>query len=118
MNAEAKSKETSMQIVIANRLRDGLVVYRGRQDWVDRIADAETARDEGAAASLLERAKRAVAANEIVDPYLIEVAEIEGALRPTRWRERIRTQGPTVRRDLGYQARPETTVREPTEVAA
>jgi hypothetical protein len=107
-----------MQIVIANRLRDGLVVYRGRERWVDRIAEAEIARDETGAASLLERAKRAVAANEIVDPYLIEVAEIEGALQPTRWRERIRTQGPTVRRDLGYQARVETAAREPAEAAA
>ncbi|HUC61338.1 MAG TPA: DUF2849 domain-containing protein [Alphaproteobacteria bacterium] len=107
-----------MQIVIANRLKDGLVVYRGRERWVDRIDEAEIAHDPAGAENLLERAKRAVAANEVVDPYLIEVAEIEGALRPTRWRERIRSQGPTVRRDLGYQARRAEAAHAPAEAAA
>lgn len=95
----------SLQIVIANRLRDGRVVYRGERGWVDRIADAQIADNEVAAKALLEVAQRAVVANEIVDPYLIEVVEEGGELRPARWRERIRSLGPTVRADLGYQAR-------------
>jgi hypothetical protein len=95
----------SARIVIANRLKDGSVVYRGALGWVDRISQAELAHDDEAAKALNERAQRAVVGNEIVDPYLIEVAEIDGELRPTRYRERIRSQGPTVRPDLGYQAR-------------
>jgi hypothetical protein len=108
----------SSRIVIANRLKDGAVVYRGAVGWVDRIGAAEIAHDDGAAEALNARALRAVVANEIVDPYLIEVAEIDGELRPTRWRERIRSQGPTVRPDLGYQARPERAESDATRVAA
>jgi hypothetical protein len=94
----------SLQIVNANRLEDGRVVYLGPSGWVEQIADAEVAGSDAAASALLDVAKRSVAACEIVDPYLIEVVEEDGRLMPARWRERIRSRGPTVRPDLGYQA--------------
>ena len=94
----------SLEIVTANRLADGRVVYLGEQGWSTHIGEAEVAGSAAAAAALLELAQRAVAEREVVDPYLIEVVEEEGILRPARRRERIRGAGPTVRPDLGYQA--------------
>ncbi len=46
-----------------------------------------------------------MAVNEVVDAYLIEVAQEEGRLRPLKLREYLRTVGPSVRTDLGKQAR-------------
>ncbi len=86
----------ALEIVIANRLSDGRTVYLAGHGWSERIAEAETAADEAAREALLARGKRAAAANEVVDPYLIAVAEEAGGRLPLRRRERIRSQGPTV----------------------
>ena len=94
----------SLEIVTSNRLADGRVVYLGERGWSTHIGEAAVAGSEAAAAALLELGQRAVSAREVVDPYLIEVIEEEGGLRPARRRERIRSAGPTVRADLGYQA--------------
>jgi len=92
-------------VVIANRLRDGIVVFLGTERrWVERVEDCHpaSAADEGT--KLLDVALQAEADQEIVGPTLIEVEERDGVLVPTKMRERIRAQGPTVRRDLGKQA--------------
>ena len=93
------------KVMSANRLSDGIVVYLDAADgWRERIDDsriAETADDETA---MTEIAARAVAARQIVDPYLIDVAEDDGAIRPTKYRELLRALGPSVRTDLGKQA--------------
>lgn len=94
----------SLEIVTANRLADGRVVFLGERGWSAHIGEATVAGSEAAAVALLELAQRAVAEREVVDPYLIEVVEEEGMLRPARRRERIRSTGPTVRPDLGYLA--------------
>jgi hypothetical protein len=91
-------------VVIANRLRDGRVVYLAREGWSHRLEEAETAATEDTAAALLERANRSFAGNEVVDVYLTEVVEEGEGLRLRRLREHIRSLGPTVRQDLGYQA--------------
>ena len=41
-------------------------------------------------------AEAAVARAEVVGPYLIEVREQDGRLLPSRYRERIRVEGPSV----------------------
>lgn len=99
------------QVVIASRLSDGLVVFlatAGSADdlrWELRLEAAELATDDDRAAALLARAEAdAAARHEVVDPYLIEVEEQEGQLRPTKYREAIRCLGPTIRTDLGKQA--------------
>jgi hypothetical protein len=93
-----------LKIVIANRLRDGRVVYLGAQGWTAEIAAARIAEREDAAETLLAHAKQSIGRCEIVDPYLIEVVVRDGVLSPVDWRERIRALGPTVRPDLGHQA--------------
>jgi hypothetical protein len=92
-------------IVIANRLRDGLVVFLGEGDrWVGSVDQSHLAEGEEEGQQLMETAKRAEADQEIIDPNLIEVRKEGTTIAPVRFREAIRAHGPTVRRDLGKQA--------------
>lgn len=91
------------QIITANRLVDGVVVFLGVRGWVEEIgrATVATTPDEVRALEMLGRQSEAV--NEVVDAYLVEVAERDGTLRPVKLREHLRTLGPSVRTDLGKQ---------------
>jgi hypothetical protein len=95
----------TLQVVTANKLDDGLAVfYNENGNWVSSIADA-TALEKGEAADKL-LAQSSDDANQllVVGPYLIDVEENDGTFIPVRYREMIRTKGPSVRPDLGYQA--------------
>ena len=95
----------TLQILTANRLREGDVVYLTADDgWSTRFADAMPLADDDAAEQLLKQAERDVAARLIVAPYLMKVAEDAGRLTPLSQREAIRARGPSVRPDLGKQA--------------
>ena len=98
------SVERGAKVVSANRLDTGAVVWLGADlTWVDRVTAAAVVEDEAALAALA-RAKESERAGIVVEPFLVEV-EIEGGYpQPVRPRERIRSQGPSVRPDLGYQA--------------
>ena len=90
------------QIVTANRLADGIVVFQdGAGGWSEDFARAAVHDD---AAAALARAAEDVAASLVVDPYAVEVALRNGHYAPKALREAIRAAGPTVRRDLGKQA--------------
>lgn len=93
------------QVVIANRLRDGIVVFLGTdQTWVESLRNcppAETAEQEE---EVLKRGKVAEDNQEVVGPELIEVEIRGGELHAVKMREAIRAAGPTVRDDLGKQA--------------
>ena len=98
------------QIVIASDLASGRVVFlagapeAGAVVWGPLIGDAEVAGDDARANELLALAEAdASARHAVVDPYLIDVREEGGALRPTKYREAIRCLGPTIRPDLGKQ---------------
>jgi len=99
-----RQDEPSLQVVIASRLGDGRVVYLGAAGWTDRLGAAEPASSKEEAAALLARAQAAIAQNKIVDPYLTDIVAEAGGVRLKYLRERIRSQGPSVRPDLGYQA--------------
>ena len=99
------------QVVIASRLSDGLVVLLkatatpDSAAWVPTLGAAEIADGDGRAAELLRIGEADAAENQvIIDPYLIDVEEQGGQLRPTKFREVIRCLGPTVRPDFGPQA--------------
>ena len=99
------------QVVIANRLSDGLVVFlaaapgSARGEWKLQLSEASVAREDVRAKELLALGLAAAREeHKVIDPYLIEVEETAEGLRPTVYRERIRCQGPTVRMDLGKQA--------------
>jgi len=92
------------QVISANRLSDGLVVYLASDDsWSEWISRSEIATDEAAAEGLLARAKWAEENRIVVDTYLVHVAEYDGEVRPTKYREFIRATGPSVRPDLSKQ---------------
>lgn len=93
------------QVISANRLDDGIVVYlTANGDWSERLVQAQAidGKEQGEAA--LDVAFGAVKTCLVVDPYLIEIDDSGGERRPTLNRELIRAKGPTVRLDLGKQA--------------
>lgn len=93
------------QVVIANRLRDGRVVFLGSDHvWVERVEQCPPAADADAAATLLSLGEQAETEQVVVGAELIEVADRGGVLTPVKMREAIRAKGPTVRTDLGKQA--------------
>ncbi|MEG9861717.1 MAG: DUF2849 domain-containing protein [Parvularculales bacterium] len=100
------SKHVHLQMVTANRLRDGEVVYLTSEGtWTEVLEEGAVSkgRDEGEA--LLARAMPSVEAREVVEPYLFAVVEQNGCFVPVSVREQIRMAGPTTRLDLGKQAR-------------
>lgn len=95
----------TVRMVTANALRGGSVVYlRGDGTWSPRLEEGATVSDDADAESLMATAAGAVVDRQVVEPYLIELALTGDALVPVRTREVIRSQGPTVRTDLGIQA--------------
>jgi len=97
-----------MKMLTANRLIDGEAVWLASDhSWAETIEAGEIGRDETTVERLERAGKAALLKNEVVDVNLIDVAIVEGAIRPLRLREQIRAAGPTNRIDLGKQARPE-----------
>ena len=107
--AQHSNKMAQVQAVTANRLIDGVVVYlTAKGAWSEKLADAAIAEGKEAAEALLAKANPALEQQELVEPYLFEIAEEDGTLVPASVRERIRMAGPTVRLDLGKQAEGKT----------
>ena len=89
------------QMVLANRLADGRVVFLAAAcGWVDDIASGTVASGPEAAGQLLATAQLAEARNVVVEPCLIDIRHVAEQRRPVAWREAIRAAGPTVRTDL------------------
>ena len=94
----------SAQIVTANRLHDGVVVYLDEGgSWSEDIADARVADDPDFAAELLSTGEAAERDLIVVGAYLMKVSK-DGRSAPLGCREQIRSLGPSVRPDLGKQA--------------
>jgi hypothetical protein len=92
------------QMIIANRLRDGIVVFLAPgEGWDTGIGAGALIDNEADAARLMAVAKRHEAECLVIDPQLIEVEVRDGKPRPTAIREAIRAFGPTVRTDLTEQ---------------
>lgn len=91
------------QMLTANRLVDGDVLYRKGAGWVLSLADGDVY-DEAGAATALAAAQAETIQNMFVAPYLFEVRVSGDVITPVKEREIIRAAGPTVRADLGKQA--------------
>lgn len=86
----------TLQVVTANRLRDGLVVYLAEGGrWVEEVGQAVMASDAESAKALLAAGEQAVADRVVVAPYLIDVRAEGGRVMPTRYREVLRALGPS-----------------------
>lgn len=95
----------SAQVMTANRLRDGDVVYLAAGGgWSMWLRDAAVARDEAGQAELEACARQAERDQVVVGPYLMAVAESEAGPQPIGTREKIRAKGPTVHPHFGKQA--------------
>jgi len=89
------------QMIIANRLTDGVVVFLDpRENWDPSIGAGAVIEGDTEAERLVAVAERHVAECRVIDPTLIEVEIANGQPRPTAMREAIRAFGPTVRTDL------------------
>jgi hypothetical protein len=92
-------------IVTANRLTDGEVVYLATSGgWTEWLAESRVAESEEETAALLAMAEAAMGDREVVDAYAMAVGRADGAITALSQRERIRALGPTTRPDLGKQA--------------
>ncbi|MFN4143171.1 DUF2849 domain-containing protein [Aestuariivirga sp.] len=99
------TKPEKGQLVTANRLRDGTVVFMTRSgDWSEAIDEAVLALEPEAAAALEARAREDEKRTLVTGTYLVDAERLGGRVRATHIRERMRALGPTVRTDLGKQA--------------
>jgi hypothetical protein len=85
-----------MQVITANRLTDGRVVYLdGAGGWTVALNAARLLDADDLAAAALADGQAAVERQEIVDPYTVVVVEGQDGWAPRSLRERIRAYGPT-----------------------
>lgn len=97
MNAPNKRTGASLQVITANRLRDGVVIYLqahgGHHHWCENIRDASVFDATGIEA-MLKQAAIDVRENRIIDPY---AAGVGADHAPLTQREAVRAGGPTIR---------------------
>jgi len=86
----------SLQVMTANRLRDGVSVwFAGEQGWVEQAGQAR-AYDDAQVAEVLAKAASAA----VVDVRAVPAETENGLTVPAERREKIRATGPSVRADL------------------
>jgi hypothetical protein len=84
-----------MQVITANSLGDGRVVFQTPAGWTLDIDQAEALDAKEALDAALARANADAAENRVVEPYAIDVERRGANLVAVRLRERIRAEGPT-----------------------
>jgi len=83
--------------VTANRLRDGRVVFRTASGgWSLDVADSGIEPDEAAADAILAQVIAHANAQDVLEPYVIEMNTAGRTPRPAKLREAIRAEGPTI----------------------
>ena len=92
------------QMLTANRLKSGDVLYRKGAGWALLLAEGDVYPDQAAADAALAAANAELVRNEFVAPYLFEVRQVSGKIVPVKEREIIRAAGPTVHPHTGKQA--------------
>ena len=94
-------RKPAIQVMTANRLSDGVVLYLAQDDqWVEQLAAARFAKTHGAVEQLQVIADAAVHDCLVIGPYLFAVEAFDGGFRPISQREHIRALGPTVGTDM------------------
>ncbi|HET7210683.1 MAG TPA: DUF2849 domain-containing protein [Methyloceanibacter sp.] len=77
-------------VVTANRLVDGIVVYLAGGGWTEDISRARLAETEDETKALEAEAAKDVALRKVVAVYPMEIALRDGIVDPLSVRERIR----------------------------
>jgi hypothetical protein len=104
LSAPMAHQNQGSQMLTANRLRDGDVLYRKGDGWVLMLADGDVYQGQAEADAALAAAQAETVRNEIIAPYQFEVREVGGKIVPVKEREIIRAAGPTVHPHTGKQA--------------
>ena len=95
-----------MQVITANRLIDGRVVFfTAGNGWDVDVAHARVHADQSTVDADLVLANADVDARKVVEPYAIVVEVVDGRPVPKTLRERIRAGGPTIPSDFSEVAR-------------
>ena len=89
-----------LKIITANKVKNVEVVYLCSDQWSVDINKSTTSSSEQEERKLEAIAKNAVEKQVVIDPYLIEVTQQDSNIVPVRYRELIRSQGPTTNPDL------------------
>ncbi len=86
------------QVLTANSLRDGRVVFLDRdRHWVSELEKAQIANGDSEADELVTVGNQAEADGLVIASYLMDVElQDPGLVKPSSLRERIRAFGPTV----------------------
>ncbi len=96
MSSVSRRNSSATQVITANRLRDGVVIYlRINGDdhrWCENIREASIF-DAKNVEEMLGRAATDVRENRIIDPYAIDVSADH---TPLTQREAVRAGGPTI----------------------
>jgi sulfite reductase (NADPH) hemoprotein beta-component len=92
------------QMITANRLIDGEVLYWKNGTWMPAFADGTVYDDPKDAEAALQAAKAFVQDNMVVGLYALDVRRTSAGVEPVKEREIIRAAGPSNRRDTGKQA--------------
>jgi Protein of unknown function (DUF2849) len=86
-----------LQVISANRLTDGTVVYLGPNGtWVEGLEAATVFGSDAECEAGLEKARAAVADNLVVDPFAVAIVEDANGRRAAGLRDAIRALGPTI----------------------
>lgn len=91
-----------MEIITANSLGDGRVVFQTAAGWDHDIGHAEILEGKDAVAAALARANADAALNRVVEPYAIAVTRAAGRIAASRLREAIRAGGPTTGNSISH----------------
>jgi hypothetical protein len=95
-----------MEVITANSLGDGRVVFLTATGWSQDVDEALLLDSKEATARAMLRANADAAANWVVEPYAIEVSRTVTGVVPARLRERIRAGGPTTGNSLSKAVTP------------
>lgn len=88
------AKKAGPKVVTANALDTGWVVFlKADGGWSRDVTEAAVAEDAEAAAAFEAQGLEAAAQNIVVEPYLIEVRNLDGRRVPVLLREAIRAAG-------------------------
>jgi hypothetical protein len=93
---------TRPQMLTANDLKQGDVLYWKGNGWVKAFDQGDVFADPAAANAALAQAQVFVTGNRVIAPYLFEVTrQADGSIRPVKEREIIRSLGPSIEPDIG-----------------
>ncbi|NVJ69681.1 MAG: DUF2849 domain-containing protein [Alphaproteobacteria bacterium] len=95
------------QMIVANRLLDGRVVFlKADGTWTAIAGEAAVAADEAGVETLEGLAQKSADENYVLSVEVIDATERDGKPYPAHMKFAMQAQGPSVRPDLGYQVSP------------